>query len=98
MSCLNGKHVVFGEVIAGKSVVRDMVNQKMEREETTIKIYNCGELDSTETSESDEQETGALMIKVQNLYQQVELIRALILQLVEDCHCLQVELKKNKAS
>ena len=57
---LDGKHVVFGKVIAGKSVVRLIEESpvKQDKPEEKIIIANCGELDSgevvTEQRKADE--------------------------------------------
>src|ERR1700761_1989813 len=44
---LDGKHVVFGEVINGKSVVREIENGKTsggDKPELEVQIADCGEL------------------------------------------------------
>ncbi|KAK9452872.1 cyclophilin-like domain-containing protein [Dipodascopsis uninucleata] len=48
---LDGKHVVFGEVVSGKSIVRLIENQETTEDSKPLKdvvIVDCGELDSSE--------------------------------------------------
>jgi peptidyl-prolyl isomerase D len=48
---LDGKHVVFGEVIAGKSLVRDVENNPVgasDKPTKEVKIIDCGELKGEE--------------------------------------------------
>lgn len=48
---LDGKHVVFGKVLAGRSIVReieDMPTDKGDKPQDKVIIADCGELDPSE--------------------------------------------------
>ncbi|KAL1958526.1 hypothetical protein VTO42DRAFT_4390 [Malbranchea cinnamomea] len=52
---LDGKHVVFGEVINGKSIVRKIENQPTDSNDkphTEVKVVDCGELTGEEYDKS----------------------------------------------
>ncbi|GKZ52380.1 peptidyl-prolyl cis-trans isomerase cpr6 [Aspergillus niger] len=54
---LDGKHVVFGEVINGKSVVRKVENMSTQADKPTtdVTIVDCGELTGDEYENADKQ-------------------------------------------
>lgn len=54
---LDGKHVVFGEVINGKSVVRKVENMptSADKPSTDVTIVDCGELTGSDYDEADKQ-------------------------------------------
>ncbi|RAL10357.1 peptidylprolyl isomerase [Aspergillus homomorphus CBS 101889] len=54
---LDGKHVVFGEVINGKSVVRKIENMPTQADKpaTDVTIVDCGELTGQEYEDADKQ-------------------------------------------
>ncbi|PTU25194.1 hypothetical protein P175DRAFT_0506700 [Aspergillus ochraceoroseus IBT 24754] len=54
---LDGKHVVFGEVINGKSVVRRIENMSTQADKPTsdVTITDCGEIDGEEYENADKQ-------------------------------------------
>ncbi|XHG09688.1 peptidyl-prolyl cis-trans isomerase cpr6 [Aspergillus wentii] len=54
---LDGKHVVFGEVINGKSVVRKIENMSTQADKPTsdVTIVECGELTGKDFDEADKQ-------------------------------------------
>ncbi|PLN80739.1 peptidyl-prolyl cis-trans isomerase D [Aspergillus taichungensis] len=54
---LDGKHVVFGEVINGKSVVRKIENMptSADKPSTDVTIVDCGELTGSDYDEADKQ-------------------------------------------
>ncbi|TVY35807.1 41 kDa peptidyl-prolyl cis-trans isomerase [Lachnellula occidentalis] len=61
---LDGKHVVFGEVLSGKSIVRKIENlptQENDKPQQDVTIVDCGELTGDEASVADQKtpdETG----------------------------------------
>ncbi|KAK3937396.1 cyclophilin-like domain-containing protein [Diplogelasinospora grovesii] len=52
---LDGKHVVFGEVLSGKSVIRQIENLPTQNDKPTrdVVIADCGELDPADPSSSE---------------------------------------------
>lgn len=53
---LDGKHVVFGQVLSGKSIVRkveNMTTQSGDKPSKEVIITNCGELTGDEADSAD---------------------------------------------
>ena len=56
---LDGRHVVFGEVIEGMDVVREIENCKVEETKPVdgVTIMDCGEVDKDYVAPPDNQDT-----------------------------------------
>ncbi|KAK3394871.1 40 kDa peptidyl-prolyl cis-trans isomerase [Podospora didyma] len=89
---LNDKHVVFGEVLSGKSIVRQIENLSTQADKPTrdVVIANCGELSASDATAAESKAPDALGDEYEDFPEDEAtdgqpLSAALILKIAGDC-------------